>query len=323
MEPKSKPLLYAIALCLLATGTLAFPLNLSANVSLNITDGNGTLVWPGGNQSFNSTENQSILQAFNLTVDYPELVNLSLNLSRAEVRNLSGYYDNLTLTCANDSFLVYNETFNISRNIHRGETIDETVGACNLHLSCSGTCSDNQSYQVDQSVSLVKEGNLLTITSQNNTKTFSLDVFNSSDTITLSYYCPNDINTIIQADNETQLRVAYDFCQAEFPYLNQWLNLTLNRCSDNWEAYRDFVKTHNEGVIAANQELSNVKAYSAGLEKELELKNMRVQDLEDEVQDRDDRIDGRDIILSIMAFIIICELAVIFIIRNSGEEVGS
>ena len=28
-------------------------------------------------------------------------------------------------------------------------------------------------------------------------------------------------------------------------------NLTLNRCSDNWEAYRDFVRAHNEGVINA------------------------------------------------------------------------
>ena len=167
----------------------------------------------------------------------------------------------------------------------------------------------------------IEEGNLLTITSQNNTKTFSLDILNSSDSFTISYYCPSDIKTIIQSDNETQLRVAYDFCQAEFPYLNQWINLSLNRCVDNMDAYRDFVRAHEEQVGTVSQELATSKAYAAGLEKDLENKNEIIKGLRDDVQARDDRIDGRDIILSITMFIIISELAVIFIIRNGGDEV--
>jgi hypothetical protein len=298
--------------------------NVSGNLSLNITNSTGSLSYPGGNYTFNAT-NDTLFglyfqTLFNLSFDLPNATNLSMNLSRGETRNFSGVYDNLSLTCSNDP--VFNETFNISREIRRGQTLEETVGSCNLRLSCAGTCSDNQSYEVSQQISMTKVGNQLTVTSGNNTKTFNTDIQNSSDTITFTYYCPNTIEEVVQADNETQLRVAYDFCQAEFPLLNQWLNTTLNKCSDNWDAYRDFVKAHNEQVIGQSQELANALSRVSSLETELELKNNRIGELQTEVLAERDRTDGRDVMLAIMSFIIIGCITIIFIMRNSGEEVG-
>lgn len=300
---------------------IAYPQNVTGNLSLNINDGNGTLLFPGGNTTFNTT-NLSFHQLFNLTAEFPDRLNLTLNLSRGENRTMNGTFDNLTLYCTNETFLVYNQTFNISASIKRGETYNATVGSCNVQVACSGSCADNVSYEVNQQVSLQKVGNELTITSQNNTKTFNWDITNASDTITLTYYCPKDINDVVTLDNDTQMRIAYDFCQQQFPVMNEWLNLTLNRCSDNWQAYRDFVTTHNDGVIRANQELSNALSRVSSLETEKELQNNRVRDLQNEVLAERDRTDGREVIIALQMFIIIGCITVIFIMRYAGDEVG-
>lgn len=303
----------------------AYPVNVTGNVSLNITDGNGTLVTPAGNASFNASENVSIQHVFNLSVEFPDRINLTVLLARGEQRNLSGYYDNLTLTCSNETSTVYvtNQTVNVTGSIKRGQTFEETNGACNVRVSCQGTCTAADTYEVNQTVGITKNGNLLTITSANNTKTFSIDVLNSSDTMLLSYFCPKDIQEVTNADNETQQELAYQFCIGQLPLITDFFNLTLNKCVDNWDAYRDFVRTHNEGVITANQELSDARSRVSSLETELELKNNRIHDLEAEVLQERDRTTGAYIVVAVLCFIVICCIVGLFIIKNGGDEVGS
>lgn len=298
-----------------------FAASVFSNISLNVSIDNntGNVLVPGFTVVFDASENFSRNTSFLAACTIPDPVNRSLDLSRGEVKYVNGSFENLTLFCANETVLVNGTMCSVNRGLGRGERFELHGGSCDLNLFCDNNHLGNDTYQVVENVGVQKSGDLLILSIGNTSKQVSISLLNASDSIPVEFFCPKNFTDF---SNDEEAALSFGYCQDMFPMLNMWLNLTLNKCVDNWDAYRDFVKTHNEQVIASNQALSDCRAASGGAEESARLKAARITELELELSKRDDRYDlaiwaAAFLVFVVLALILLC---MFLLHRLSGSE---
>lgn len=296
--------IFLVLLALLAvTGATAFSLNGTASVS--IENSTGVLLVPGNSTAFNITGNDTVSLPFSLSQSFN---NISFSLASGEVRNVSGLYDTISLTCSGAAGPVCG----VSQTLGSGESVNVDSTACNVHVSCAnatvlanGTicpvnvninsttyCTqlgyyDNQTLNITTSISVIKNGDSVTIALLNDSRTIDLRILNASTNFDLSYVCPLTLQNI---SDQAQAEDVFNVCTNYFPQMMGFFNLTLNKCFNNFDDYKEYVAAHEATVQAANQELANCKADNGLKEGTINTLNSETARLQQTIQsDGDER----------------------------------
>ena len=251
--------------CLLVPSVLGF--SMPGNVSLNISGLNGSLSYPGGSYSFSTLNDVSSVFPFSLEMSG---INMSLNLSPGNYSNVSGLYDTLELYCSMNASCVnstvyvnqtvyLNQTPPCSRGgeLHPGDSYWVNDSQCRLDFSCSSTLStcSNNTFTINRSVDVSKDGDIVTMTLGNESSSFSLGITNASFSVPLSFSCPLQALDV----NDTRTMDVFGICSAYFPQVMGFFNLTLNKCFNNFDDYKEYVAAHESVVQSANQALSDCR----------------------------------------------------------------
>lgn len=314
--------------------------NVSVNVTLNDTD--GTASYPGGN--FSLVLNGSTL--LDLLVNVPAQ-NISVNLSPGGQVNLTGAYDVLGLYCqepaaCTNTTVVQNGTCSVTRTLQANEQFSQVGSACDLHFTCSagtivlanGTACPSSSSSanspacywegnytnvtIKKNVTVDKVGNLFSVTLDGKTSLISGDFTNASQSIPLEFVCPMEIKNITDDMTGQEL---FEVCTSYGPLFASWLNLTLNRCFDNFDAYRDFVNTRDAVVAQASQDLSDCRASNGEKDGTITVLNSQVANLNDIIQKDQQRDQIYVIVMSLMGFIIIALIVgTVVLAHRAGAE---
>lgn len=296
-------LVLLFALLIVPVG-LAEVISVPGSIVVNATSTAGLLEYPGG--SFGLAGNVSASIPFNLSVSV-DGANESVTLDPGEVRVVSGRYDRLSLTCEAGAGV---GACGINATLGWGETYTRTDEVCDVRIKCDPTdAPSNVTYNVSSVVHISKDGGNFIFELDNRTETISAGVINASFDVPLTFFCPL---TPFESLTEEQARITYDMCATYFPLVNDWLNLSLNRCFDNFDAYHEFVKTHDATIAASNQELSDCRASVGRMEGELQEKQSELVILNEQLATRD-----RDASFVTGAFVFVTVLLVISGVLNA------
>jgi hypothetical protein len=163
----------------------------------------------------------------------------------------------------------------------------------------------NDSYNITKMIYIGKNGGAFNIALDNYTKTITEGWDNATVGIPISYECPMIMS---QAVSDSQGYQTYELCSAYFPLLSGWMNMTLNKCFSNYDAYRDYVNTRDAVLATQNQALSDCKAAKGATDGELVTSRAQVVIMQDLNKDQDNKIIILGFICVIL-FIGICILA--------------
>lgn len=273
----------------LAGGAGANQLTVNGSVDVESNGTNASIAYPGGNLSVDLSQNTSTI--LNFTLDVP-LQNQSITIPSNTSYDVTGAFDVLELVCSAPTSY---PSCNVSAALNAGDVFSQVDSVCNVHASCTPATvllanGTSCPAAVNDTCSLVNQANLtitktLTITKNNNLFTLSLDNFstsidggfaNASQAIDIPYTCPVDLQNLTGQSSAQEL---FNLCTGYAPLFTDWLNLTMNRCFDNFDAYKDYVNTKGTELSKASQDLSDCKSSNGQKDGTIQALNQQVADL--------------------------------------------
>lgn len=338
-----KRLAWVVVAVLLCVAVRAETRTVNGSLELNISiDGNYSLTWPGG------TDSGSVLPVTGWWLvtseyEYPNFSSLAVEIAPGSQSNYSGCWDALNVSCASsancsNSTVYVNQTCpaqnvtvqnvtvtggfcNLSRSLDPGQKLNLESNGCHLNITATTNWlwGANDSYNVTRSVFIGKNGETFYISLGNFTTNISSGWQNASLEIPINFTCPI---TPAEQVTEADASQAFEVCKTYFPLVNSWLNVTLNRCFDNYDAYRDYVNTRDAVVAAQNQELSDCRAAAGQKDGELNVQRAQIMAQQEMIDGSQNTVTVFGIITGILFLALIISVGVIIVLVHRASMAG-
>ncbi len=289
--------------------------------SLFVNESNASVSYPGGVFQYNASGVASYEVLFNTSIN---ATNASVSLLGGQQQNVSGFFDVLQVSCQrNDSALCV-----VTQALSSGQSLSRSDASCSVSVSCAAqgnvSCpnlTSERPVKITREVEIYKNQNVFTFKLDGEVQTIDASFQNASQYRNLTFTCPISIENVTN-DTSVAAQDVFNLCSDYMPYFMDWFNMSLNKCFDNWDAYRDFVKSRDVVIAQANQELSDCRAAGGQKDGSLNVCNAQVDTMTQQAADKESTMRGLQLMLVFLALVVAVLIVVVAVLLHRDGSGG-